>query len=275
MFLLKKILTSLILPPTGPLLLIVLLLGIHAWRIRRVQRWHDISRRLRLPGRTLPVLAILIALSQVALSLPVVGNALLARLETLPPLRPEQLKDIDAIVILGNGTYYDAPEFGGDTVGTATLERLRYGARLARDSWRPVLVSGGAPFGGTPEAESMKRAMALDFGIDVRWVEVGSGDTAQNARESARILLRENMRRIALVSHAWHLPRAVPLFAAEGLEVTPAPTAFTTASPSEVENWLPSANALRKSQLALHEMLGRWVNQASGVSGKASTEGTS
>lgn len=265
MFALKKILISLILPPTGPLLLVCLLLAVHVWRIRRIQHWHDVSRRMKMPGRTVPVLAMLIALGQIALSLPVVGNALLADLETAPPISAQQLKDIDAIVILGGGSYYDAPEYGGDTVSAASLERLRYGARLARDTQRPVLVTGGAPWGGAPEAESMRRSLALDFGIDARWVEVESADTAENARLSAPLLHAEKMQRIALVSHAWHLPRAIPLFAATGLQVVPAPTGFTTDTPGQLAQWLPSTQGLRNSSRAMHEMLGRWVDQAKGV----------
>ena len=264
MFALTKTLTSLILPPTGPLLLACLLLAIHVWRIRRIQHWQDISRRMKMPGRTLPVLAILIVFGQLALSLPVVGNALLASLETVPPIQADQLGEIDAIVILGGGSYYDAPEYGGDTISAATLVRLRYGARLARDTLRPVLVTGGAPWGGTPEAESMRRSLALDFGIDARWVEINSANTAENARLSAPLLRADKMQRIALVSHAWHLPRAIPLFAATGLQVVAAPTAFTTEAPSELAQWLPSAGGLRNSSLALHEMLGRWVDQAKG-----------
>lgn len=264
MFVLKKIITSLVLPPAGPLLLASLLIVLHAWRIRRIQHWHDVSRRMKMPGRTVPVLALLIVIGQLALCLPAVGQALLAGLESLPPVAPAQLKDIDAIVILGGGTYHDAPEYGGDTINAATLERLRYGARLARDTLRPVLVTGGAPWGGAPEAESMRRSLALDFGIDARWVEAASADTAQNARLSAPLLHADKARRIALVSHAWHLPRAIPLFEAAGLEVVPAPTAFTTAAPEELARWLPSATGLRDSRIALHEMLGRWVDQAKG-----------
>jgi len=247
MFLLKKLLTALILPPAGPVLLA--LLGL--WLMRSK------SRRWQHAGSTLTILSLL---SLFALSLPIVGDALMTPLEPHPPITQAQLQRAQAIVILGGGSYYDAPEYGGDTVGYATLERLRYGARLARESRLPLLVTGGAPFGGRPEGELMRESMDHDFGIKVRWVEAASRDTAENASLSAPALKAAGITRIALVSHGWHLPRAVPLFEREGLAVIAAPTVFSTGSPSLIENLLPG-NGLRRSRLALHEYLGRLYNR--------------
>lgn len=245
MFLLKKILAALILPPAGPILLA--LFGL--WLLRaKSPRWQHGGAALA----TLSLLGLLV------LSLPVVGNALMAPLEPHPPIAPEQLRRVQAIVILGGGSYFAAPEYGGDTVSHYTLERLRYGARLGRESSLPVLVTGGAPFGGRAEAESMREALERDFGIKVRWVETASRDTAENARLSAPLLKAAGVTRIALVSHGWHLPRAIELFEKQGIEVTPAPTAFSTGSPSLLEDLLPGG--LVTSRLALREYLGRLYN---------------
>ncbi|MBK7023562.1 MAG: YdcF family protein [Sulfuritalea sp.] len=245
MFLLKKILAALILPPAGPILLA--LFGL--WLLRAK------SRRWQHGGAALATLSLL---GLLVLSLPVVGNALMAPLEPHPPIAPEQLRRVQAIVILGGGSYFAAPEYGGDTVSHYTLERLRYGARLGRESSLPVLVTGGAPFGGRAEAESMREALERDFGIKVRWVETASRDTAENARLSAPLLKAAGVTRIALVSHGWHLPRAIELFEKQGIEVTPAPTAFSTGSPSLLEDLLPGG--LVTSRLALREYLGRLYN---------------
>ncbi|MDP2810799.1 MAG: YdcF family protein [Rhodocyclaceae bacterium] len=246
MFLLKKLLVALILPPTGPLLLA--LFGLWLTRSK--------SRRWREGGLWLTALSLL---GLLVLSLPVVGTALMAPLEPHPPIRPEQLQRVQAIVILGGGSYFAAPEYGGDTVSNATLERLRYGARLARDSGLPLLVTGGAPFGGRPEAESMREVLEQDFGVKVRWVEAASRDTAESASLSAPMLKAAGVTRIALISHGWHLPRAISLFGKQGLEVTPAPTAFSTSPPSPVAGFLPGA--LGNSRQALHEYLGQLYNR--------------
>ena len=244
MFLLKKILVALVLPPTGPVLLA--LFGL----------WLSRSRRpfARNTGMTLAVLALLALL---LLSLPVVSRALVAPLEPHPPLSAVQLRGAQAIVVLGGGTYHAAPEYGGDTVGRATLERLRYGARLARASGLPLLVTGGAPFGGRAEGELMREALEADFRLKARWVETASRDTAENASLSAPLLQAAGIKRIVLVSHARHLPRAVPLFEQQGFEVAPAPTMLLAPPASWANEMVPGS--LGTSREALNEHFGRLV----------------
>ena len=239
MFALKKVLSALLLPPAGPLLLALfgLLLARH----------HPRS------GRFLAGFAVLALL---LMSIPLLSDSALHSLEVFPPLPPARLQEADAIVIVGGGTYYAAPEYGGDTVSAATLERCRYGARLARASKLPVLVSGGAVFGGQPEARAMAALLKDEMGVPVRFVEEAARDTRENAELSAHMLKKAGLQRIVLVSHAWHLPRAVALFQAQGLSVIPAPTAYTTAKPDWVEKLLPTALALRHMAEFLHEWLG-------------------
>jgi len=246
MFLAKKILTALILPPAGLLFLILFGLWLTGSKSRR---WRDGGK----------ILAIISVLALLILSLPMVGNALMRPLETHPPITAAQLNQVQAIVILGGGTYHAAPEYGSDTVSHATLERLRYGARLARETQLPLLVTGGAPFGGRPEGESMRESLERDFGIRPRWVETASRDTAENASLSVPLLKTAGVTRIALLSHGWHLPRAIPLFEREGFTVIPAPTKYSTGSASWLEDMLP--NDLRRSRQALHEYLGQLFNR--------------
>lgn len=251
MFLIKKLLTALILPPTGPVLLA--LLGL--WLASRA------NRRIRYAGFLLAATSLLVLL---ALSVAVIARVLpIEKINT--PISPEALANTQAIVILGAGIYADAPEYGGDTLAGAGLERVRYGAKLARDSHLPVLTTGGAPFGGTPEGEVMKSVLETDFRVSVRWVEAESRDTVENARLSAIILKRAGIARIALVSHASHLPRAIPLFEREGLTVTPAPTLVSRPGTKalELNDFLPGIGALNHSYTALYESLGRLANRIS------------
>jgi len=245
MFLLKKLLTALMLPPTG--LVLAALFGLWLSQSK--------SRRWRHGGVFLAAVSLV---SLLALALPVTGHALLSSLERYPPVSRQQLSSVQAIVVLGGGSYPQAPEYGGDTVGRATLERVRYGAKLARESRLPLLVTGGAPSGGRPEAELMAEALANEFNTPVRWIEAGSRDTAENARLSAPMLKAAGITRVALVTHGWHLPRAIPLFEREGLTVTPAPTAFSVKSPSTIDQFIPGG--LGQSREALHEYLGLLFN---------------
>jgi uncharacterized SAM-binding protein YcdF (DUF218 family) len=239
MFLLKKILAALILPPTGPLLMATAGLWLSRHRPRLGQ--------------------FLIALglgTLLLLSTPWIANELQRSLQDALPATLEDLSSADAIVILGGGNYHAAPEYGADTVGAVSLERLRYGARLAHQTGLPVAVTGGSPGGGIPEAEAMREVLATDFRIASRWVETSSRDTAENAARLAPILRQAGVSRIVLVTHAWHMRRARAEFEKQGMVVVPGPTRFATESPNAGYRWLPVASALHRSQIALHEWLG-------------------
>lgn len=191
------------------------------------------------------------------LSMPWTGGVLLASLQTSPPLDPARLAQADAIVILGGGRVLDAPEYGGDTLKRISLERVRYGARLHRASGLPLLVTGGTPGGGTlSEGEIMARMLNEEYGIPVRWVETGAETTRDNAQLAARLLHADGIRRIVLVTHAWHLRRAAPLFAQQGFEVIPAGVGFARTELDDAFALLPTPGGLRDSAFALHEWLG-------------------
>jgi len=240
MFFLKKLVGLLLQPPLLPLVAIGAGLLLQRWRPRagRVLAWGGLALA-------------------VALVAPPVVDALLDNLEDLPAVQPAQLEGAGAIVILGGGARTNAPEFGGQTVNRITLERLRYGARLARSSGLPVLVSGGAPSGSQPEAELMKRALEEDFGVPVRWVEAASLDTAENGRLSAAMLQAAGVRRVVLVTHAAHMHRSLEAFQAAGLEPVAAPTGFLRRGPSdEPQPRFPSMNSAFAGSYAIHEWLG-------------------
>jgi uncharacterized SAM-binding protein YcdF (DUF218 family) len=155
----------------------------------------------------------------------------------------------------------NAPEYGGiDTINKFTLERLRYGARLQQQTGKPILVTGGTPYGGRPEAVAMAETLKQDFHAKTIWIEDRSNDTAENAAYSTKILKQHGVTHIALVSQAWHLPRTTQLFEQQGLTVYPAPTGYTTGEQQLIAQWLPEASALTKSSMALKEYLGRLPN---------------
>lgn len=167
-------------------------------------------------------------------------------------------QNADAIVILGGSTYFHAPEYAGqDTIGDATLVRLRYGAKLQRETGKPVLVTGGKPLGNNlSEAQQMRMALEQDFRVPVRWTEDESENTFENARNSYRILQQAGIRKIYLVTHAWHMPRAAAVFRSNGFEVIEAPTAYTTRYRTDLFTFLPRAESLRDSEIFVHEVIG-------------------
>lgn len=212
-----------------------------------------------------PVLALLLAvlstLSLLVLSLP--GVALeLQRLHVVHgAIRPAEAGAFGAgaIVVLGGGRIHGAPEYGGvDQAGSATFQRLRYGVFLHRKTGLPLLVTGGRLDGESKsEAELMRDALRDTLDAPARWIEPHSRTTHENALFSAQLLAGEGIRRVVLVTHAVHMPRAAMLFERQGLEVLAAPTAFWTPTRAHpLARWLPDAGALLFSAQVLHEQLG-------------------
>jgi len=235
-FLLKKFVAALLLPPLLPLLCIALGLLL-------------LRRRPKL-GRALAWGGLLVAW---LLSTPVVVNLIATPLEDVPLLQPQDLARGEAIVILGAGVRRFMPEYGGPGPNRLALERLRYGARLARASGLPVLLSG--------EAGPMAEALRKDFGVAPRWLEGKSLDTADNARNTAVILRAAGIRQVVLVTHALHMRRAVAEFSAAGIVAIPAPTGFLSRkedgdpAPGYLD-YLPGPGAAFSAWYALHEWVG-------------------
>lgn len=190
-------------------------------------------------------------------STPLVSGSLIRWIEPERPADLSAVRRAGAIVVLGSGTYHAAPEYGGDTTGTVTLERLRWAARLHRETGLPLLVSGGSPLGGaTTEAAQMQEALTRDFGAVVRWVEDRADNTRQSADLARAILAREGIQRVALVTHASHMRRARREFLRAGFDVVDAPTGFSTRGPLNAMSFLPNATAMAQTRTFCHEALG-------------------
>jgi len=219
------------LPPVV-LLLAALAGAVLAWRGRRA-------------GGAVAVLGIAATL---LLATPMASGLLLASLEGVAPA---VLAAPGAIVILG-AEARNGP--GGSDVGPLTLERLRRGAALQRETGLPLLVTGGPPSPDTPPiAAAMRAALQQDFSVPVRWEEPAALNTGDNLRLAAAMLRQAGIGSAYLVTHAWHMPRAQLEAARAGLPVLPAAVPRPRRPDGRLADWLPRADCLAMSWLALHE----------------------
>lgn len=249
-FNITKFLEAILLPPNG--LFILVIAGFIL--IRRSMR---VALILMGSGFTLMYL----------LSTPLIASLLSSALATEPALDEQALSGYpaQAIVILGGGRDYGAPEYAGDTVSTLTLQRVRYGAWLKRRTFLPLYVSGGRPGGELrAEAELMQSVLQKDFGVEVNGVETESKTTYENALYTSTMLKKRGITRIFLVTTANHMPRSTQAFEHFGIEAIPAPTGFYGSGERllRVNGLVASTWAYRTSVLAIHEMAGRmwyWV----------------
>lgn len=252
----KAVLGILLLPPV-PLLVMVL-----------------IGTRLVLPRRGLGWLVVLTSVAMLWLSTCSGTARLLSQWLLRPPPalaldRVGELRDAVrarepvAILVLGGGSRKLAPEYGVSNLNELSMERLRYGLWLSRETGAPVGFTGGVGFGQEgetpPESQIAARIAAQEFGRPLKWTEERSRDTRENAAYSVPLLKEQGIRRVVLVTHQAHMPRVLRAFGetAQGaLTFVPAPVDIIQPPLGEVSAWLPSRYGFTSVNLVLHEALG-------------------
>ena len=247
---LKPILTTLVLPASSGLLAIFALL---------VWAWRRSTRAARVPV----AMAGTVTLAMWLLSCQAVAFWLSMHL--LPQVQPVSASDlkrhhVQAIVVLGGGVENEAVEYNAPTLSPDAMPRLLYGAHLSRLTQLPMAYTGGVGWAGrdgqATEAEVAALVLARMGLPTLRWQETQSRDTRENALLTAAMLKNEGVNHIALVTHAWHMPRSVRQFEAAGLRVTPAPMGYIRNDQTPLLQWLPSGKGLRDSGWVIREWLG-------------------
>ena len=249
-------LTALLLPP-APLLLLLL-----------------IGARLLLPRRGLGWLVILTSATLLWLSCCNGTAQLLSQFALRPPaaLTLDRIKELKAeskgttaILALGGGLEPYAPEYGAGNLRFYSLERLRYALWLSRETGLPVGFSGGVGWGqpdATPEARIASQIASAEFGRPLKWIEENSRDTRENAALSIAMMKKTGVTRIVLVTHGWHMPRALRNFeaAAEGtVQIEAAPMGLAKHVDRSALDWLPTSSGMTDVRNVLRELVGRWA----------------
>lgn len=244
-FLLSKIIW-LVVKPLNSLVLLLL-----AWLGCRGLGWR------RLAGF---FLAVLVTYGGAILLTPLPELAV-RRLENRFPVPEVAPEAIAGIILLGGATGDGAVAVARDQpVLNGAAERLTTAMALHRRMPdKPFIVSGFSgrlvPRGWN-EAEITSRLFAQQ-GIDPAGVrfEAQSRTTAENARLTAQMVEQGEARPWLLVTSAWHMPRAVATFRAEGLAVLPYPVDFET-EPAQLAWPRDLGSSLGLASIALHEWLG-------------------
>lgn len=184
--------------------------------------------------------------------------------EQISQLRAAARERDTAIVVLGGGRA-PTPEFRRTSLSLISIERLRYGVWLSRQTGLPLAFSGGLGpgFDGPNEAELATAMAAEEFRHPLAWTEGRSRDTHENAARTVPLLREKGIRRIVLVTHQPHLTRALRNFerasTAGGfrLEVVPAPVGSRPwGDPWDWGDFVPSNPGWFKMRYAVREWLG-------------------
>ena len=176
----------------------------------------------------------------------------------------EELKaqGVQAIVVMGGGVDTGQPD-GIQQLQATALDRLRHGIELSRKTGIPLLVTGGkgwgAKAGSENEAEISNRVSNEVFHFEIKWTESESRDTKENASNSKKLLSRQGITKIALVTHSWHMPRSLKSFQKVGFEVIPATMGFVAERKVELLSLLPNGGALNGTFITFREVVAHAV----------------
>ena len=175
------------------------------------------------------------------------------------PITPHSAAGVGAVVVLSGNVWHPLPSRPFPIAGQETYQRTMYAGWLQRELGNvPVLACGGNP--GPPHVEAfattMQRVLAAS-GVPPEsiWTETRSLSTYENARFAAELLRAKGIAKIALITEAYHMPRAERCFRKQGLQVVAAPTGFRTLDFS-IDEFVPGWGGIRQSELVLHEAVG-------------------
>ena len=200
-FVIKKIAGHLLYPLSAVVLLLV---------VGTILLWRKRTRRL---GRWLVTVACVLT---VLLSIGPVAGWMLQVLEWQhPPLTQPVEGDCRFVVVLGGAHKMDSRLAATSKLNPVTLARLVEGIRqLRRLPDAKLIVSGGAVFGITPNAEILAEA-ALDLGVEESRIIV-DGRSKITYEEAVNLTEHLGTEPFVLVTSASHMVRAMCLFRKQG-----------------------------------------------------------
>ncbi|SBS40259.1 hypothetical protein MSP8887_04273 [Marinomonas spartinae] len=186
-----------------------------------------------------------------------VANRLIATVEHDYPVFNIQ-QPVDVVVVLGSAHKRLTNTPVVMELGNSALFRLEEGIRILKaNPAAQLFVSGYSGGIGKSHAELMREA-AIELGVSADRITIFplAKDTEDEANMMAPHL---KDKRVALVTEASHLKRAVIFFHRAGIKVFPAPAMFLG---SEQSDWQINATAAHKSERAFYEWIGRawqWI----------------
>lgn len=198
-----------------------------------------------------------------------VGNWLAGTLETRHPPVPELVQGGDPlpaplaacqyIVVLGGG-HADAEGFSANNrLSSSALARLVEAVRIWRALPHTTLITCGPGREGLPSHAAVLKQAAVALGVPAAHI-AEQAEVHDTVDEVRALRARIGDAPVALVTSAWHMPRAVALAERAGLRIFPCPADFA-ARPQPSSSWtdyLWDVSGLERSTKAVHEYLGLW-----------------
>jgi uncharacterized SAM-binding protein YcdF (DUF218 family) len=244
LFLLKKIITVLIMPINMVLLLLIFALVVHRKK----------------PKQSIKSLSAAIVILFISAFAPFSDTVMTAIENDYPPYVQTNVP-VDYIVVLGCGHNTNAELPVTSQLANCSLQRMVEAVRIYQlHSEARIITSGYGGHNPVSNAETVKQSLVL-LGIPAQ--KIITENFPKDTEEEAQLIApRVQGSQVILVTNASHMPRAINYFQAEGIYPIAAPTGYWVKNPDSEKNWahyMPSSKKLAQSTMAWYESLGLLV----------------
>lgn len=164
--------------------------------------------------------------------------------------------DGDVIIVLGGGIKGGYEKNNNFVLTEFSIERLLTAYFLHRKLKLPIIVTGGSVYGYPAESEIAKKFL-ISLGVSENYIypETNSRDTYENALFSRKICKAKKFQKPIIVTDAWHMKRSIFLFKKAGFdEVSYAVSSFSCSNKKSFMDFLPGD--FREIKEFFHEVIG-------------------
>jgi uncharacterized SAM-binding protein YcdF (DUF218 family) len=244
LFLLKKIITVLIMPINIVLLLLIFALVIHHKK----------------PKKSIKCVSVALVILFIS-AFPPFSNTVMTVIENDYPPYVKSNLPIDYIVVLGCGHNTNTKLPVTSQLKTCSLQRMVEALRIYHLHPEARIITSG--YGGhnpVSNAETVKKSLVL-LGVPAQ--KIITENFPKDTEEEAELIApRVQGTQVILITNADHMPRSMNYFQEEGIYPIAAPTGYWVKNPDSDKSWpyyMPSSKKLEQSTIAWHESLGMIV----------------
>jgi len=241
LFLLKKIITVLVMPINIVLLLLIFALVVHR----------------KSPKKSIKSLSTAIVILFLSAFPPFSSTVMTAIENDYPPYVKTNLA-IDYIIVLGcrNSSNADLPVTS--QLANCSLQRMVEALRIYQlHPEARIITSGTGGHSPISHAETVKQSLVL---LGVPSQKIITENFPKDTEEEAQLIApRVQGTQVILVTNAEHMPRSMNYFQTEGIFPIAAPTGYWVKNPDGDKSWgyyIPSSKTLNQSTVAWYESLG-------------------
>lgn len=94
----------------------------------------------------------------------------------------------------------------------------------------------------------MKIVLEKEYSVSPKWIEGQSNATQENALRSAKMLKKDDIQSVYLVTNFWHMPRAKTVFEKQGLNVLEVPMGFYQKTAFTPLDFYPSSEGFQRTR---------------------------